>query len=352
MNDADEDMRMERRTSSPRMGRWVMQPLVWVIVTVITMVVTYIAVSPEPCSEVPACMAEYEQPLGVMSLLAVGGLATALVLEAVSLYLAYQSAKPIMGLIKGIDSTFVPPLLLCIAFMGLLLENICFAFMEVPWFVHAGGAQENRPVFTVFYAEWLINVPILLLVAGRFAMFRPLVEVSRPLLVTNVYMIIAWSAHFVSDATLRWVLVGTAFAMYGWASWDMVQWVMKFREKASKDLPSRTFRPILTISLIALFGVYGAVYVCSLEGIISSHTERVFFQVNNFGAKFLMLMAFAGIRASQYHDLITTLLVNANTSFQRQAAISGIDECWEEFPNANAQLQKKFKVVSLSDEVD
>jgi len=323
----DEDQRQD--------WSWVGRPLTWIAITIVTAYAAVVIASPTPCSEVEECVASwdnFERTSNAVSVYAVGGLATALILEVVSLYLSYQSAKPIIGLIKGVEANFVPLAMMCVAFAALLAENATFAYSTTPWYLHAAApgiaGHSGRPVYTIFYAEWLINVPILIMVSGKFALFRQLEQLSRPLVITNGYIVLSWYAHFVESAMTRRAVVGLAFAMYGWASYDMIAWVTAFRERVRKDLPSRTLRPALTLALVALFGIYGVIYVCALEGVISSETERFFYQCNDLGARFVMLMSFAHMRVSQYYDLITMLLVNGNTNFARHVSMrsGGRDE--------------------------
>ena len=96
--------------------------------------------------------------------------------------------------------------------------------------------------------EWLINVPILhlvrlwdplwqprLVLAGCCALNRSVEEVSKPLVVTNIYIIFAWMAHFISDFTIRWSLVSVTFLMYAWASKDMVAWAQAYTSNAEAE---------------------------------------------------------------------------------------------------------------------
>ena len=46
----------------------------------------------------------------------------------------------------------------------------------------------------MFYAEWLINVPVLIFLAGQVSLGRPATEVAEPLLITNVYIVLAWAS--------------------------------------------------------------------------------------------------------------------------------------------------------------
>ena len=56
-------------------------------------------------------------------------------------------------------------------------QLLCSSVDGCGWLNHHPG---------VFYAEWLINVPILLVLAGSIALGRPGSEVAEPLLITNV----------------------------------------------------------------------------------------------------------------------------------------------------------------------
>jgi len=156
----------------------------------------------------------------------------------------------------------------------------------------------------------LINVPILLILAGNSALNRPIPEVSRPLLVTNIYIIIAWAAFFVPNEPIRWCFIATAFAMYAWASYDMATWVSNFRATARPDFPARNLRCALTIGLIVVFFIYGMVYLASLLDLINPRQELIFFVTWDLGVKLSFLCAFVGIRASQFYDLLVTLIKN------------------------------------------
>lgn len=134
----------------------------------------------------------HEVAWNALSRYVVCSLLTALVLEIAALRLTWKSARPLVGMVRGIEHTFVPPLLLCVSFFVLILENM---FIGALWLVHAAapgvGNVSGRPVYSAIYAEWLINVPILLVLAGTCALGRPLSDVSRPLVVTNLYIILA-----------------------------------------------------------------------------------------------------------------------------------------------------------------
>ena len=175
--------------------------------------------------------------------------------ELVSVVLTHRTARKAIHLIPNIRESLLPSALLCTTFAvllvetGLLLrdlievtimqvyrtgtlirslennsaslqrprtltatqENMVFFIGHKTWFAHAASVGredlDGLPVYTVFYAEWLINVPILLILAGTCALGRPGPEVAEPLVITNVYMVFAWSANFIPSVPMRYTVV-------------------------------------------------------------------------------------------------------------------------------------------------
>ena len=105
-----------------------------------------------------------------------------------------------------------------------------------------------------------------------------------------------------------------AFALFGWASADMLAWVDKFERSAPQDLPSRNIRPWLSNGLIIDFLLYGVVYMSSMLGLIDAHTERKGFFVLTFGSKIAYCAAFVFIRADEYHKTLTDVLRKVSVS--------------------------------------
>lgn len=59
----------------------------------------------------------------MLSRYAACALTTALVLEVFALWLTWGSARPLMGMVKGIEYTFIPPMMLCVTFFVLIVET-------------------------------------------------------------------------------------------------------------------------------------------------------------------------------------------------------------------------------------
>jgi len=265
-----------------------------------------------------------------------------------ALVINYRTAMPLLDLLPGIRSVFLPSMLLCTTFAVLLAENtVLYVGWGSEFLFHASAGHEGEPgrdrlVATVIYVEWLINVPILLVLAGKCALGRTMAQIIGPIVWTNVYILLAWGAHFVQDTNLRWGVIAVSFGLYGWVSYDMAQWAIEFRRSAPRGAPTRILRPCLTIALILLFGIYGVVYLAEGLGFVASFQERTFYMTMNIFSKLAMSLAFAGIKTGAYHDMLVGMLVNANLPFQRQvgeAYAAGITDNLDEL--SQALLKKK-----------
>ena len=210
--------------------------------------------------------------------------------------LTNNTAKKAIKVIPNIKESLIPSVLLCVTFAVLIIENMVFVVGDVPWYAHVsklGQADlDGRPVYSVFYVEWLINVPILIVLAGSIALGRPAFEVAEPLIVTNVYIILAWVAHFIPSAPLRYAVVSLSFLMYFRASWSMCQWVRRWRRRKPKSF--LLGRPLLSFVLIIVFGIYGIVYLGRMHGLVSYRGERIFFVTMDFTTKLLLGFSWVG----------------------------------------------------------
>eukprot|EP00438_Fugacium_kawagutii_P007631 Skav221472 [mRNA] locus=scaffold1700:448988:450557:+ [translate_table: standard] len=240
----------------------------WVVVTVLVILMCYAFTDPVLCSESVQCEQHHlqDQDLQFYSGLIVASLTSVLMHEAASVILTRNTAQRAIHIIPDIKESLIPATLLCATFAVLIVENLILVW-DVPWFAHAAKLGDKdldgTPVYTVFYAEWIINVPILLVLAGYSALGRPLAEVAEPLIITNVYILLAWMAHFIPNLPLRYIVVAVTFLMYFRASWTMCQWVWRWRRRNPKGF--LLGRPLLSFVLIVVFGIYGIVYLCRMH---------------------------------------------------------------------------------------
>eukprot|EP00435_Cladocopium_sp_Y103_P065645 s1049_g27.t1 len=238
--------------------------------------------------------------------------------EVCGLIATYLGSQQTQALIPHLKSRCLPSFLLALMFGVLACAERLFS--RADWTIahvqpNADGlTAPGRPVYTMQYFEWGINVPILFILSGYCSLGRPLHEVSRPLIVTNIYVIFCWAAAASTSGLLKWMFVFVAFALFGWASADMLAWVDKFEHSAPQDLPSRNIRPWLSNGLIIDFLLYGVVYMSSMLGLIDAHTERKGFFVLTFGSKIAYCAAFVFIRADEYHKTLTDVLRKVSVS--------------------------------------
>ena len=210
----------------------------WTLVTLVVIVLCAALTGPVLCKDSVKCK-EYhlrDQDLRFYSALVSAALASVLLQEAASALLTLQAAKKAVHLIPDVADSLIPSTLLCITFVVLIVENLVFVIGETPWFAHAAILDrddlDQQPVYSVFYAEWVINVPILLILAGSISLGRPPSEVGEPLLITNVYIVLAWVAHFIPNVPLRYMVVSVfrltwqAFFSFGIGSVWISYWLL------------------------------------------------------------------------------------------------------------------------------
>lgn len=293
----------------------------WVLVTLVVIILCGALAGPVVCKESAKCTEDHlkDQDLRFYSALIAAALASVLMQELASVILTNQAASRAVELIPDVKDSLIPSMLLCTTFIVLLVENLAFVIGEVPWYVHAANLGredlDGQPVYSVFYAEWVINVPILLILAGSISLGRPPSEVGQPLLITNVYIVLARVANFIPNVPLRYTVVAVAFLMYFRASWMMRNWVRNWRKRHSDG--HILGRPLLSFVLIVVFGIYGLVYLGRLHGLVPYRDARIFFVTMNFTTKLFASMTLAGIRSSEFQEVLLTMLANTQTSFKR-----------------------------------
>ncbi|CAK9076405.1 unnamed protein product [Durusdinium trenchii] len=291
---------------------------VWIGATLATWAICWSVMSPEACQESSTCTKYLKTYPGYYHIVSTAALVAMAGHEICGLIATYLGSKQTQALIPHLKSRCLPSFLLALMF-GVLATAERF-FSRADWTIaHIGPNADGltapgRPVYTMQYMEWGINVPILMILSGYCSLGRPVLEVSRPLIVTNVYVIFCWAAQVTSSGLLKWMLIFVSMAMYGWASVDMLQWVKDFERSAPQDLPSRGIRPWLSNGLILAFVLYGVVYMSSVMGLVDAHAERKGFFVLTFGAKIAYCAAFVFIRADEYHKTLTDVLRKVSVS--------------------------------------
>mmetsp|Transcript_70353 Transcript_70353/g.115681 ORF Transcript_70353/g.115681 Transcript_70353/m.115681 type:complete len:727 (-) Transcript_70353:60-2240(-) len=290
----------------------------WIAVTVFTWVVCWVFVAPKDCQDLSVCnqqMKSYPAYVHVLSSTALVAMAGN---EICGLIATYMGAKQTQALIPHLQSRCLPSFLLALMFSWLAVVEWLFARPELTLaHVHTsadGLTVSGRPVYTLRYVEWCINVPILFLLSGHCALGRPLKEISRPLMVTNVYIIFSWMATVTESGFLKWALIVLALFMYGWASMDMMNWSRDFHRLAPADLPSRSIRPWLSNGLIIHFQCFAAIYMASCLGVFNAEQEQMGYFITTFGTKIAYCATFVFVRADEYHKTLTDVLRKVSVS--------------------------------------
>jgi len=294
------------------------QLAVWILATFVTWALCWRIVSPVNCREEPSCLRQMQIHPGHYHVISTTALTAMAGHEVVGLVAAYFGAQKAQTLIPHIRSRCLPSCLLAIMFGTLAIVEWLFSHTDrtLAHVMHNsdGLTPGARPTYTLQYLEFNINVPILFVLSGYCSLGRPLPEVSRPLVVTNIYIILSWAATATASGILKWLLITISFGMFAWASRDMVQWCKEFERTAPRDLPSRAVRPWISRGLILEFLAYGLVYLLSGLGLICAETERKSFFALTFGSKIAICAIFVFIRADEYHKTLTDVLRKVSVS--------------------------------------
>ena len=304
------------------------EALLWVCVTACAAALAYAVVSPVQCSASELCQhAEARMLLGFSqsTLYALGGF---VMHDALSHLMVRLSNRAVAHIVPNIRTWFLSTELVCSMFIVLCLEHLILAKSTRAWYAHISDA--SLPVYTVVYVEWLFNVPILLTLTGTCALGIPLQQIRRPILVTNLYIVLSWAAHFISHQGLRWGVVCGAFGMYAHASRDMLRWRTEFDRRAPLDAAHRVLKQILPAALVIVFGLYGAIYLFSFTQRISAQTERWWYLTLDICTKMAMSMCITVIRFGEIFDFLLESVIQTHIPFQRQhcsleEALSQID---------------------------
>eukprot|EP00930_Biecheleria_cincta_P026368 TRINITY_DN18598_c0_g1_i1.p1 TRINITY_DN18598_c0_g1~~TRINITY_DN18598_c0_g1_i1.p1 ORF type:complete len:781 (-),score=112.30 TRINITY_DN18598_c0_g1_i1:159-2501(-) len=301
-------------TATEQFSAYVMH---WAAVTVATALLWWLVIAPQPCRG-GVCLEQLTSYPEQDHVISVSMLYLMLIFELASLLATHFGAKHTQAIVPQLRGRTVPSCLLCVMLTVLLIEQVMFTNGSWIWaheMVNSDGLiAQGRPVYTQIFAQWCINVPIMLLLAGWCALGRPLKEVSGPLVVTNVYVIFCWAAQVTHSGMLKWALISISLAMYAWSSREMLRWISAYERSAPKDLPGRAIRPWLSSGLAAYFLLYGLVYLSSAGGLIDTHLERKSFLVLTMGSKIAYCVAFVIIRAHEYHHTLTGVLRKVGVS--------------------------------------
>lgn len=245
------------------------------------------------------------------SAFALAGLSTFFMSEGMSLlYLCWDTKKSGLPLSMTMDRRLSCSLMLLILFAQ-MVKNFLFATSTATW-VHAAQLSEApltfRPVLSIHYVEWMVTVPLMLVLAGVCVLGRPFTEVIIPVIVTDMYIFLAWTASLVTSPSFRWLLVVMSFTLYGWASLGMFRWVSSFWRSESKDLPRPEIRAAIASGLVVLFALYGFVYLLAQLRAVSVVAEHLCYTLLDFSSKIAVSLILSRVQAADHWQTLQSLL--------------------------------------------
>eukprot|EP00434_Breviolum_minutum_P033991 symbB.v1.2.030081.t1/scaffold3353.1/size58589/1 len=189
---------------------------VWIAATLATWAICWTVVSPEACQDSPACNKHLKTYPGYYHIVSTAALLAMAGHEICGLIATYLGSQQTQALIPHLKSR--PSFLLALMFGVLAIAERLFSRPD--WTIahvqpNADGlTAPGRPVYTMQYMEWGINVPILFILSGYCSLGRPLQEVSRPLIVTNIYVIMCWAAAASTYGLQKWMRLFCTLALF------------------------------------------------------------------------------------------------------------------------------------------
>mmetsp|Transcript_9386 Transcript_9386/g.22537 ORF Transcript_9386/g.22537 Transcript_9386/m.22537 type:complete len:752 (-) Transcript_9386:119-2374(-) len=258
-----------------------------------------------PCSADPSC--KQDVPLAYHQryhALAAVGLGVVLLREGSLLLVSWADSLLSKPRTWRLLDEGLPQLLLCTVLCSLTCVEVHLAMTPLSW-IHVG---QGRPIYTVRYASWLVDAPVLMVLTCCGALQRPFSEAVGPFLATGGYILVSWAVLFLENANLRWLLIAGTFVAYFWASERMMQWVVDFLKEENDELPCRGARIASVLLVIIVFGLYGAVYLAGAGDLIGFSTEMLGYTVLGFFAKVSLSVLFASIRSYQNHQALARLV--------------------------------------------
>jgi bacteriorhodopsin len=265
----------------------------------------FFLIAPSPCADVPQCvdaLSGGSELLGNSGISRAGALCVLFLKEVFGVAFAHREFKN-DGLAQlGFRNPTKSLVVMCLTIGIKATSEVAMAF-GFTW-AHAvppshGFNEDWGGVETLRYCDWLVTVPLLLVLSGHFLLQRPISEVVRPIVVTNAYMYISWVALMVDSSPLRIVFVAVAFVGYLCASFQMCWWAHVFLRETSPETPRRLTRVFLLAFLVASFGVYGVVYLLALTGVISNAVEAETYGRGDFVVKLGMSCVLATVNAAE-----------------------------------------------------
>mmetsp|Transcript_58189 Transcript_58189/g.138561 ORF Transcript_58189/g.138561 Transcript_58189/m.138561 type:complete len:705 (-) Transcript_58189:108-2222(-) len=211
-----------------------------------------------------------------------------------------------------------PPVFLLCSILFVLTTIETIFWMTDTW-SHAmpslGGATEAwRPIHSFRYFEWMINVPMLIILAGNCALARPMKEVIPPVVITNCYVSWAWAAQVATSPSSRGFLILMTFVGYSWASWIMcVEWVRDFLSEKPFNGRSQYLRILVPVGLTLLLIAYAFIYLAGIAGFMSADVELKSFTLAGFMCKVGFSAVFAYFRWVEDRQNLASLMGKVGT---------------------------------------
>lgn len=200
--------------------------------------------------------------------------------------------------------------MVCLVLASLCVLQLALATKELPW-SHVMppadfAAEPYRPIYTCRYLEWLICVPGIMAIMGRFTLFRPWSDILPAMMMALVYISLNWLGLVATSWELRASLVSCACVVAMWSFVCMIRWGVSFLHATAPSLPGRNARIALLVSQVTMYLSCGVVNVLAMFGYIDAAKEELAHTFTDVTCKALIVGFVNGIRVISHNQLLVS----------------------------------------------
>jgi len=278
----------------------------------------FFAVEPYPCKDIPQCVLALDnEPTNLISTpqSRIAALSVLLAKEFSTLVYAHYEVPEMQTVASGFSKFRTSLLLMCIVLAVKIVSELAFAVGSTwPFAVPpmTGMLEDWGVVHALRFVDWIVTVPLLLVLCGHYVLRRPMSEVIGPALASSCYAYLAGMAMVASSLISRILLMMVAFAAYFWVSVEMIRWAYRFLCHTSREVPRRIVRVVFSVGLVLFFGLYGIIYLLAIHGVISSATESEFYARGDVLCKISISFLIANVNEAERQHALRDLLFQSH----------------------------------------
>jgi len=161
-----------------------------------------------------------------------------------------------------------------LAFCYVVVLATNYVLFYTKWLTSHMDPFLDRPVCTLRYASWLSTVPLMMWITGGLMLEHPARLLGKPIILTAIYLIMAFTAQFFT-LVLRIPLIAVTFFLFFWASVLQLRWIDRQKPLAST---------LVFVEVLA-FALYSVIFLLGQAAWISPAFESCAYTLFDTGVK-------------------------------------------------------------------